>query len=130
MRYHFGSDLLWPWMKERWWGPVALVWAAAVLCTLFVCLMTWGSVGVGVWAAGLLLLIAFEALQKRSLRDALVASFGRLLLAEGVLKGFLMKPFPPENFCVTFEAIDKSKSEELVTSTLPRRVAPQTVANV
>jgi hypothetical protein len=71
---------------------------------------TWFSL----WLLGLSLLIAGLAFRKRSLRGAFVSVFNWVLLAEGVMRGTLMKPLPPENFHANFELIKSLRNREVV----------------
>jgi hypothetical protein len=66
------------------------------------------------WLLGLSLLIAGLAFRKRSLRGAFVSVFNWVLLAEGVTRGILMKPLPPENFHANFELIKDLRNPEAV----------------
>jgi hypothetical protein len=72
-----------------------------LLWSLLVRDFTWFSL----WLLGLCLLVAGLAFRKRSLPAAFVAAFNWMLLAEGVIRGVLMKPLPPENFRARFEVI-------------------------
>ena len=111
-RYHLGTALVWRWLRERWWGPAAVFWMATGLGTLLWSLVVRDFTWFSLWLLGLCLLAAGLAFRKRSLRGALVSVFNWALLAEGVVRGILMKPLPPENFLATFEAIkDLAKAE-------------------
>lgn len=104
-RYHLGSALLWRWLRERWWGPAAVFLMAAGFGTLLWSLLVRDFTWFSLWLLGLCLLVAGLAFRKRSLRGAFVAVFNWMLLAEGVIRGVLMKPLPPENFRARFEMI-------------------------
>jgi glycosyltransferase involved in cell wall biosynthesis len=109
-RYHMRSKLLWSWLKERWWGPTAALWLAAGLGALSWSLISRDFIWVSLWTLGLCLLIVYAAVQKRSLRRALVASFTRLLMAEGLVRGFLTRPFAPESFHANVEVIKEYRN--------------------
>jgi glycosyltransferase involved in cell wall biosynthesis len=109
-RYHLGSKLLWPWLKERWWGPTAALWLAAGVGTLFWCLIARDFMWLGLWALGVCLLLVCDAFRQRGLRLAFVATFSRLLMAEGFLRGFLMRPFPPEGFHANIEVVKECRN--------------------
>ena len=104
-RGHLGSKLFWPWIIERPWGLAAALLLALGVGSLLVGLLTGHFVWLGLWSLGISLLIAYVSYRKRSVRGALVAAFNWLLLAEGFVKGFLMKPVPPEKFHTEVEEI-------------------------
>jgi len=97
-RNHFGTKLFWQWMRERWWEPLAAFLlasgVAAALLSLLMRRLTWFEV----WFAGLGVLLGYVALQKRTIKGALVSFFSWLVMAEGFLRGILMKPLPAEKF--------------------------------
>jgi glycosyltransferase involved in cell wall biosynthesis len=127
-RYHMGTALLWQWLRERWWGPAAGFWMAAGLGTLLWSLVVRDFTLFSLWLLGLGMLIACLAFRKRSLGGALVSVFNWVLLAEGVMRGFLMKPLPPENFRADFEVIKDFRNPEIVPraprSEMPTQVSP------
>jgi glycosyltransferase involved in cell wall biosynthesis len=127
-RYHLGDALLWRWLRERWWGPAAGFWMAAGFGTLLRSLLVRDFTWFSLWLLVLCLLIACLAFRKRSLRGAFVSVFNWVLLAEGVMRGFLMKPLPPENFRANFEVIEDFRDPEVVLgapkSEIPTQESP------
>jgi glycosyltransferase involved in cell wall biosynthesis len=120
-RYHIGSKLLWPYIKERgWWSLTAALGLAAGLATVLRYLIVRDPVWFSLWILALGLLIAGATWRKRSLRRALVSMFVRLLMAEGLIRGFLMKPLPPVSFSANVEVIKEFRNEERVM-TAPMR---------
>jgi glycosyltransferase involved in cell wall biosynthesis len=117
-RYHLGDGLLWQWLRERWWGSLAVFWMATGLGTLLWSLVARNLTWFGSWLLVLCLLIGCLAFRKRSLRGAFVSVFNWVLLAEGVLRGFLIRPLPPENFRAHFELIKDLANSELVPTAL------------
>ena len=115
-RYHLGTALVWRWLRERWWGPAAVFWMATGLGTLLWSLVARDFAWFSLWLLGLSLLIAGLAFRKRSLRAAFVSVFNWVLLAEGVMRGTLMKPLPPDNFHANFELIKDLRNREVVPS--------------
>jgi glycosyltransferase involved in cell wall biosynthesis len=105
-RYHIGSKLLWPYIRERgMWTLTAALWLAAWLGVLFWSLVTRSFVWMSLWIFLLALPVAGAAWRKRSLRRAMLSVFHRLLMVEGLLRGFLTKPLPPESFPQNAEVI-------------------------
>jgi len=112
-RYHLGSALLWRWLRERWWGTAACFCVTMGVGTLLRSLVVRDFTWFGLWLFGLCLLIAYLAFRKRSLRGALVSVFNWVLLAEGVMKGILIKPLPQENFRANFEVVQDLRNLEV-----------------
>jgi glycosyltransferase involved in cell wall biosynthesis len=106
VRYHMGSKLLWPYVKERgMWSLMAALWLAVGLGAALWSLFTRHFLWMDLWTVLLALLIAGAAWRKRSLRRAMLSVFHRLLMVEGLLRGFLMKPLPPESYPQNAEVI-------------------------
>jgi GT2 family glycosyltransferase len=104
-RYHLGSKLFWPWMKERWWEPAAALLLASGLGALLLSTITRDFIWFGSWILAFALLFFFVALRKRSFRGALVAAFNWVVMAEGFLNGFLTEPTPPTGFSGRIETV-------------------------
>lgn len=102
-RYHLGTKLFWHWLKERWWEPAAALMVASGLGALFLSLITPVFILFGLWVLAFLVLIVCAAIRKRSIRAAFVAAFSWFIMGEGFLRGFLMKPLPPESFGTNME---------------------------
>jgi hypothetical protein len=67
---------------------------------------------IDLWVLGLCLSLVYAAFRKRNLRLAFVAMLSRLFMAEGFLRGFLMKPSPPEGFHADFQVVKESRIPE------------------
>ena len=118
VRYHMGSKLLWPYVRERgMWSLVAALWLAAGLGAFLWFLITGGFIWMGLWTLLLALLIAGAAWRKRSLRRAILSVFHRLLMVEGLFRGFLMKPLPPETYPQNAEIIQDFGFEQYIPRT-------------
>jgi glycosyltransferase involved in cell wall biosynthesis len=105
-RYHLGSKLFWPYVRERgMWSLMAALWLAAGLGAFLWSLIARDFTWVGLWTFLLALLIAGAAWRKRSLHRAMLSVFHRFLMVEGLLRGFLMKPLPPESYPQNAEVI-------------------------
>jgi glycosyltransferase involved in cell wall biosynthesis len=108
-RHHLGSKLFWSWLEERWWEPAATLLLASGLIALFLSLITPKFILFGLWVLALLALIVCAAIRKRSIRAAFVAAFSWLVMAEGFLRGFLMRPLPRESFQAKIEPDGESR---------------------
>jgi glycosyltransferase involved in cell wall biosynthesis len=106
VRYHVGSKLLLPYVRERgMWSLMATLWLATGLGAALWSLIARDFIWIGLWILVLVLLIAGAAWRKRSLRRAMLSVFHRLLMVEGLFRGFLMKPLPPGSYPQNAEVI-------------------------
>jgi glycosyltransferase involved in cell wall biosynthesis len=113
IRYHMGSKLLWPYLKERGlWSLTAALWLAAGFGSFLWTLIAQDFIPLDLWALFCCLLFGIAAVRKRSLRRGLYSLFHRVLMAEGLLRGFLMKPLPPESYPQDVEVLQESGFEE------------------
>jgi glycosyltransferase involved in cell wall biosynthesis len=109
IRYHLRSKLLWPYIKERGsWSVMPALWLALGLGSTSWAIFTRDYVWVSAWTLTLCLLLAFATFRKRSLRGAFFSLFHRVLMVEGLFKGFLLKPLPPESYPRNEEVIKET----------------------
>lgn len=119
-RYHLGTKLFWHWLKERWWEPAAALLVASGLGALFMSLITRMFIPLGLWVLAFLAIIVCTAIRKRSIRAAFVAAFSWFTMSEGFLRGFLMKPLPPESFGANMEPGEHSSGGASLFANAPR----------
>jgi cellulose synthase/poly-beta-1,6-N-acetylglucosamine synthase-like glycosyltransferase len=113
VRYHMGTKLLWPYIRERgMWSLVAAMCLAAGVGAFLWSLITRDVLWMGLWTLLLVLLFAGAAWRKRSLRRATLSVFHRLLMVEGLFRGLLMKPLPPESYSQDAEVIQDLRIDE------------------
>lgn len=130
MRYHLRDNLLWPYVKERGlWSLTALLWLTAGLGALLRLLISHDYTWLSSWIFVFCLIIAFAAARKRSLRRALLSVFNRLLMVEGLFRGFLMKPLPPESYPQNAEAIPGFRIRQVHSSNPNGERAAQSYVN-
>jgi glycosyltransferase involved in cell wall biosynthesis len=114
LRYHIGTPLFWPYVRERGlWSLFAVLWLAVGLAALAWSLLTRHFLWLDVFLLSLTLLIGVVTWRKRSLRRAFVGVFHRLLMVEGVIKGFLMAPSSAESYPQDAEVIQDVKIQKL-----------------
>lgn len=113
-RYHLGTKLFWPWIRERWWEPASALLFAAGLGSILLSLIQREPKWFAVWILGLCSLISLVAVRKRSLRAGLVSAFSWLIMAEGFFRGIMMPPSPPENFRAKVDVVKQSGERQLV----------------
>jgi len=95
IRYHLRTGLLAAYMRERGW----------VLAPALVVIVGLGALVITVlsrspnWLAGflvvVLLVVAADALRSRSIYKAMFHVLHRVLILEGTVRGFLQRPYPP-----------------------------------
>jgi glycosyltransferase involved in cell wall biosynthesis len=115
IRYHLGDNLFWAYLKERgMWSLTATVGLAVVLGTLLLSLITRDKLWLSSLLFALCLLVAYAAIRKRSLRRGLISIFHRLLMVEGLFRGLLMKPLPPDIYPCNVEVVKECEDLSLV----------------
>ncbi|HYN88791.1 MAG TPA: glycosyltransferase [Ardenticatenaceae bacterium] len=105
IRYHLGSDLLWPYLRERGFGLIPGVGLAAGLLAWLVSLTSGQQLWFRLWLLLLLGLIAADALRKRSLYRTVHSLTLRLLVLDGTIRGFLATPHDPRSYPAQFDVI-------------------------
>jgi glycosyltransferase involved in cell wall biosynthesis len=95
IRYFFGSPLLLPYIRERGWA-----FAPAVMLSIgIIAAVAWVLTGqwrwLVLWGSGVIILALGITIQKRSLKRALLILLRRLLILDGTVRGFFLKPYDP-----------------------------------
>jgi glycosyltransferase involved in cell wall biosynthesis len=102
LRYLLGKKVFWMWFSERPRGIVPLL----VLLIGVLALVPWVSNGHWGFFAGLVAaVIIAAAVRKRSVYRACYSLLQRLLIVDGTVRGFFLKPLSPERHPVRFEVI-------------------------
>ncbi len=98
IRYHLGERLLLAYLAER---GFALLPGAAALVAIACAILSWVQRD-PVWIYALLAVLAGvlagDAIRTRSLRKPLYHVLHRAILLEGMIKGLLMRPYPPSQY--------------------------------
>lgn len=105
MRYFLGKPLFLRYLRERGW---AVAPAAALLLGVLVAVVsaiTGQWLWLALWAALLVMLTIVIAIRKRSLNRALLILFRRLLILDGAIRGFLLKPYDPSSYPGRYDVI-------------------------
>lgn len=106
LRYHLGKEIFWPYARERGHGLVSVM---VVLLILFSFLWTLVAGHTGAWALvwGVLfgLLVAGDALRKRSLYQTLSSLLKQTLILDGTIRGFLSTPMDPRTYPDEFDLV-------------------------
>ncbi len=105
IRYHLGKDTFWSYFKERGYGCLPLVGLSAGLISLL-----WSSISgqwswFSLWIILVAMIIAVDSYRKRSLYRAFFSLLLRILIADGTIRGFFIKPLNPDNYPCTFDVV-------------------------
>jgi glycosyltransferase involved in cell wall biosynthesis len=118
IRVHLGSELLWPYVRERGYGLVpglALLGAAAAVVA-GVAAGRWRPLGA--WSAAMGMTVTAEAVRRRSARDTAFSVVQRVCILEGTVRGFLARPAEPESHPALFDVV-----RPLASAVVPEAVA-------
>jgi hypothetical protein len=96
---------------------------ASGLGALFLSLITRDFIVLGLWALALCVLVVYTAFRKLSIRAAFVAAFNWFVMAEGFVRGFLIRPLPQESFQASMELEEDSRDRDCVAAE-PMRGTP------
>jgi len=108
IRYYLGTKHLLPYLKERGWAILPAAWVTLGLILLIITIITGNWLWLGVWVAlnGLILLAL--TIRKRSLKAAFLIICRRLLILDGTIRGFLLKPYNPASYPANYDVIRQS----------------------
>ncbi|MEO8391390.1 MAG: glycosyltransferase [Chloroflexota bacterium] len=105
LRYHLGSELFIPYLKERGFGLApaggVLVGVASLALTTKTHRFRW----FGLWLASWLGVIGFYTARKKSLYRAIHSLLLRFLIMDGTIRGFLLTPYRPETCPIRFTVV-------------------------
>lgn len=105
MRYLWGNPLFWSYLKERGWAvpPAAMLGVGFMAAIISFITGQWGLLLL--WVASLMLVVFAIAIRKRGLKRALLILFRRLLILDGTIRGFLLKPQAPDSYPGRYDVI-------------------------
>ena len=105
LRYHLGSDLFWPYLKERGYGLVPALGLGAGLISLLWSIKSGQKAWFGLWSLLLACVIIGDAIRKRSLYRTIASLLERLLVVDGSIRGFLLKPLEIDSYPIEVDTI-------------------------
>jgi hypothetical protein len=105
IRYHFGTDLLWPYLKERGHGLPPFIGLFLGFASLIASLVSRRMHWFGLWLMQLTAIIAIDAVRKRSLYRTFHSLLKRLLILDGTVRGLLHPPNDPAGYPAKYEVI-------------------------
>jgi glycosyltransferase involved in cell wall biosynthesis len=112
LRYHFGTPLFWPYLRERGYGLAPGIGVVAILATL-----SWGLTA-GRWLPLMSCSLAFaafcvaDAYRKGSAYLTMASLLKRCLILDGTVRGFLMKPSHPSTYSGQFDVVGPRTSAQ------------------
>lgn len=105
IRYHFGSERLWLYLKERGYGCLPGLGLGAGLASFLWSLNSHKWIWFGLWIFLLSSVIAWDAYRKRSLYRAIFSVLHRLIIVDGMLRGFVLTPADPDSYPTRLDII-------------------------
>jgi glycosyltransferase involved in cell wall biosynthesis len=105
IRYFLGTPLLVPYLKERGWAiaPAVVLGIGFLAAVCWVLTGQWGWLAS--WGAAVMMLTVGITIRKRSLKRALLILLRRLLILDGTVRGFFLKPSEPSGYPGRYDVI-------------------------
>ncbi|MEM7033637.1 MAG: glycosyltransferase family A protein [Chloroflexota bacterium] len=98
LRNHLGTETFWMYLKERGYGLVPLLGLIVGIVALVWSLMSGQATWFSLWAVVVVLALLADAVRKRSLSASTASLIQRLLIMDGTVRGFLLKPRDPTSY--------------------------------
>jgi GT2 family glycosyltransferase len=105
MRYHLGTELFWPYVKERGYACFPALALGAGFASFVFSVVTRKWSWFGSWFSLVFILIVGETLAKRSIYRTGFSLVQRLFVLDGTVRGFLLKPMAPDTYPCKFEKV-------------------------
>jgi glycosyltransferase involved in cell wall biosynthesis len=105
IRYLLGTELLWPYVRERGFGIVPALAGLAGLMTLARATRTRDWRWPQLYLVLLLALLGGDAYRKRSVRRMAHSLLHRLFIVDGTIRGFLKRPLAPHSYPQTVDVV-------------------------
>ena len=105
LRYNLGTDVFWPYYKERAYGIVPGLGLLAGLLSFFWSMSTGQKIWFRLWLLAFFALIIGDTIRKRSLYKTIASLLERMFILDGAIRGFLFKPMKPETYHIEVEVV-------------------------
>jgi GT2 family glycosyltransferase len=104
-RSYLGTSLFWKYLSERGFAllPAAVLLAGALAA--LPALLSDDRLWLGAWVGVIALGLAFDAVRKHSVRRVLFSVIHRLIILDGTVRGFLMKPMDEHSQPVIYRVV-------------------------
>ncbi len=110
LRYNLGSEIFWPYVRERAWGIAPLAVILGGTAAAGVGLLRGELIWFGLFAALVVAVAVGDLIRRRSLTRTFASLIERLCLADGTLRGFFLPPLPPESYPANVEVLRNSNA--------------------
>lgn len=107
LRYHLGTPNFFPYLKERGYGLIPGVGLLVGLVALVWAIFGGNTMWFGGWLLLLIGVIFTDTYRKKSLYRTLSSLLERLLILDGTVRGFLLKPVNPQKYPEAFDIIQR-----------------------
>ena len=111
IRYHFGNELLWLYLKERGYASVPALGLAAGLISFLWSLKTHRWIWFSLWILLLGVIVTGDAYRKRSLYRAIFSLLHRMVITDGTVRGFLLRPLAPDSYSSRADVIKRASKD-------------------
>jgi glycosyltransferase involved in cell wall biosynthesis len=113
LRYHLGSHMFWPYLRERGYGIIPGLGLVVGLFCLLWSIVACNAIWLGIWITLFGAVIVGDALRRRDLRRTVASLLERLLIVDGTIRGFLLKPLDPDQYPDSLEVIQWMDSNKV-----------------
>jgi hypothetical protein len=110
LRYHLGDAMLWTYLRERGYMCAPLLGGVIGLCVFVLAMLfdAWRWFGVWLLLPGALLL--GDLYRKRSVYRMAFSLLHRLIIVDGTIRGFWLKPLAPEAYTGKLDVVKLIKT--------------------
>jgi glycosyltransferase involved in cell wall biosynthesis len=105
LRYHLGSELFWPYFRERGYGCIPALGLVAGLFSFVWSFASGQWLWFSFWLGLLFLIITVDAYRKRSLYRTAASLLERTLIVDGTIRGFFLQPLDPKSYSAKFDIV-------------------------
>ncbi len=105
LRYHLGTDVFWPYYKERAYGIIPGLGLFAGLLGFLWSMSTGQKIWFRLWLLAFFALIVGDTVRKRSLYKTVASLLERMFILDGTIRGFLLKPMKSETYPMEVEVV-------------------------
>jgi glycosyltransferase involved in cell wall biosynthesis len=112
IRYHVGTELFWPYLKERGFGCVPALGLAGGVISFLWSLRTRQWIRFNLWLLLVAVVVAGDTYRQHSLYRVIYSLLHRLFIVDGTVRGFLSKPMNPSSYPGQFDLIKQANREE------------------
>jgi len=105
IRYHLNSEMLWAYINERGFGLIPVLGLGLGLIALLWAVVFGKLFFLYIWLLSVSVMFIGDAYRKQSFYQALSSFLKRIFIADGTVRGFLLKPLDVNKYPDQFEQI-------------------------